>query len=355
MKILYLVNTLDISSGWGRFSLELIERFIQRGIDATIFSEKGSSYRNEKVVLKRSIKALSSIPYVRSCIKKEKFDIIHSFEVNPYGIIANLANTGLKTKEIITATGAYSVRPLHRTSTRFLTKRAYRQADAVLCISKYIEDEINEQVNLSNTSVITLGVDQSKFVGERFIPDRPFILSVGNYSPRKGYEVSIPAFAKIAACFPEVIYYIAGKFEESTLLHFKKMIEGYHLSGRIVFLGSVGDEKLRSLYSSAELFILTSVNIDHHFEGFGLVFLEAAAAGLPVIGTLNNGIADAMLDGKNGFLVKQFDIGATAGAIASILQNRNLQSDFSHQSKKWAAQNTWDSVVDKYLQVYNQV
>ena len=75
--------------------------------------------------------------------------------------------------------------------------------------------------------------------------------------------------------------------------------------GDIEFFNRLSDEALSDLYRRAKLFILTSINEDHHFEGFGLVFLEAAAAALPVIGTFGNGIEDAVKDCYNGFLVPQ--------------------------------------------------
>ncbi len=70
----------------------------------------------------------------------------------------------------------------------------------------------------------------------------------------------------------------------------------------IEFLTGVSDEELSCLYQSTRVFILTSVNQGRQIEGSGLVFLEAAAAGLPVIGTTGNGIEDAVKEGYNGIL-----------------------------------------------------
>ncbi len=355
MKVLYLVHNLESNNGWGRLSREIISRMIKAGIKAEILTEVGSKFPEEKVILKRSWPALLACFKVRQYLKKADIDLVHSFEGNPYAIIAYLAGLGLNKKHIITTTGAYSVQPLYRFLTRTILKRAYRRAKKILCISRYIEKEIKRKVNLNNTEVITFGVDFKKFSGDRKISSEPFVLGVGNLGFRKGYHVSIPAFAEVAERIPDIKYYIAGKINQEALNKYQRIIEKYKLQNRVIFLGSLNDEELRELYLSAELFILTSVNIEHHFEGFGLVFLEAASAGLPVIGTSGCGIVDAVSENKNGFLVPQNDIKATAQTMLKILTNPDLKNRFSKASIEWAKENSWDNVIKNYIQVYEDV
>jgi len=90
------------------------------------------------------------------------------------------------------------------------------------------------------------------------------------------------------------------------------------------------------------------------FEGFGLVFLEAAAAALPVIGTLGNGIEDAVKNNYNGILAPQNDIEKTAKAITDIIKNENLTKEMSLNSVAWAEDHDWGKVVLKYLKAYGQ-
>jgi glycosyltransferase involved in cell wall biosynthesis len=356
MKVLYLVNSFDPRAGWGRFALELIPRLVERGVDASILAEIGSDYPGEKVILKRSWRAITSSFKVRQLLIKNGFDLIHSLEANPYAITAYLASLGLGKKKIITTTGAYSIQPLYRTRTRQLLKRTYRDAQRILCISQYIKDELSRVVAVDNTEVITLGVDFEKFAGSREIPPEPFIIGVGNLGKRKGYDVSIAAFAEVSKKIPNLKYYIAGKKNPIFLERYQKIVKENGLEDRVIFTGSLNDDELRKLYLSAELFILTSVNYGgRHFEGFGMVFLEAASAGLPVIGTTNNGIADAISEGKNGFLVPQYDVKATADAMLKILTDQQLKDRFSRNSVEWARKNSWDKLIDHYLKVYEEV
>ncbi len=352
MKVLYLANSLDTKSGWGRFSKEVITRVIKSGDEVKILTEINSGFNGEVTILKRSWSAIYAAFKVRRYIKDNNIDIIHSLELNPYAITAYFASLGLGIKHIITATGAYSVRPLHQLLTRWLVKRVYTRAHSVLCISKYIEDEIKKEVLLKNSSVIPLGINHEKFSGDRRVPLEPFIFSVGNLSYRKGYHVSVAAFAQVAKKNPSIKYYIAGAIDKNIYADCQKIITDNNIKDRVIFLGSIDDKQLKEFYLSAELFILTSVNHDFHFEGFGLVFLEAASAGLPVIGTRGNGISAAMSEGNNGLLVEQNNIEQTSQAILKILEDSNLKESFSKASIEWSKKNSWDNVVKKYLEIY---
>lgn len=352
MKILYLANSLDTKSGWGRFSREVITRVVDSDHEVKILTEINSGFKGEITILKRSWSAIYVAFKVRRYIKENNIEIVHSLELNPYAITAYFASFGLGIKNIITATGAYSVRPLHQSLTRWLVKRVYTKAHNVLCISKYIEDEIKKEVLLKNSSVIPLGINHEKFSGDRRVPLEPFIFSVGNLSHRKGYHISVAAFAQVAKKNLNIKYYIAGSIDKNVYEECQKIITENHIQDRVIFLGSIDDNQLKEFYLSAELFILTSVNHDFHFEGFGLVFLEAASAGLPVIGTRGNGISAAMSEGFNGLLVEQNNIEQTSQAILRILEDVDLKESFSKASIEWSKNNSWDNVVKKYLEIY---
>ncbi|HLD34827.1 MAG TPA: glycosyltransferase family 4 protein, partial [Patescibacteria group bacterium] len=101
-----------------------------------------------------------------------------------------------------------------------------------------------------------------------------------------------------------------------------------------------------------ELFFLMSQAGGHDIEGFGLVFLEAAASGLPTIGSKDCGAEDAILDGKNGFLVDAKDIGGFSDAIKKILGDANLKKKMSEESRKFAGASGWDRRTEEYVQIY---
>ncbi len=353
MKVCFLTYNLDTSGGWGRFSDDLILGVQAQGVDVTILTEKGGGERSLPV-LKRGASLAFSLPAIRTHLRQ--CDIIHALDGYPYGISAYLASVGLRQKLVITGVGTYAVAPLYDRRRSFLLKAAYQRANAVVSISSFTQSEILRRVSLKNASVITPGVILGHFYQEREVVRDPFILGVGALKYRKGYHISIPAFAQVRKEMPDLKYIIVGDQNDAPYFSLLKgLVKEYDLTERVVFLEKINDVELARLYRSARLFILTSVNHASHFEGFGLVFLEAAAAGLPVLGTSGNGIEDSVNNGINGYLVPQSDIPATAEAIRSILKNADLWKRLSAAGYDWAKENDQKKSVQKYIDLYSSL
>jgi len=128
------------------------------------------------------------------------------------------------------------------------------------------------------------------------------------------------------------------------------------LSEYVHFLGQLPPySDLVAWYQQADVFLLPSVNAGSSFEGLGFVFLEAAAAGTPAIGTLNCGAMDAILDGETGLLVPQRDPQATAEALVRILRNPDLRHKMQMQAPAQAERHSWDNLVGRLLEVYAEL
>jgi glycosyltransferase involved in cell wall biosynthesis len=98
-----------------------------------------------------------------------------------------------------------------------------------------------------------------------------------------------------------------------------------------------------------------SQDVKKDVEGFGLVFLEAAASGLPVIGSRNTGAEDAILNNQNGFLLKQDDITAISNSILKILTDKYLKERFSQSSIIFAKNSSWKKRLQKYINIYESL
>lgn len=353
---------MGINSGYGRYSGEVISR-ISKFAKVIVLTEERSGYPGEEAILDgasslRNIFKLSKIvkPYIENC------DIIHALDVYPYGVIAALADKKIRRPLIVNAVGTYSIASFYDNSLRGLVKRCflklvYKKADVVLSISNFVSKEILKKVKPKILEMINLGVDFDKFSEiEKKEHVGKVILSVGIIKKRKGYHISIPAIAEVKKTIPNIKYKIAGPVANRGYFEsLQKLVKDKHLESNVEFLGDISDNELLGQYSMADLFLLTSVNVNHNFEGFGLVFLEAAAAGLPVIGTKDNGIGDAIDDKKNGFLVEQNNIDATAESVVKILTDSQLHEKFSHNSKIWAERHSWDGAIDEYKKIYEKV
>lgn len=355
MKICYLNHDLKAHTGCGRFCLFLIKEIknILPQAQITVLTSELAGHSLEQPILKNKIwQVVFALSKIRRIFKE--CDVIHALDGWPYGVIAVLASWGLKKKIIITAIGSGAVAPLYSFWRRPIISWAYRHTSEFTAISHNTQKEILKILPKLKIKVINHGVDAEKFrhISSKIQDTRykPYILSVGTLKRRKGYEYSIRAFAEIAPKFPELKYVIVGRGSESENLKLK--IKNLKLEEKVIFLNGLNEESLLDLYRNAELFILLPQDIAKDIEGFGLVFLEAAACGLPVVSAKDTSAEDAVLDGQNGFLVPPQDFAAAGEAMAKILRDKNLRENFSRASLEFAQKMSWQKTAIEYSKLY---
>ncbi len=362
MKICFLVHDLNPKAGWGRYGLEIIERIKRQNIEVKVLSELASHIDYEVVALQHSMDNLIfvflSAWRIRNFLKD--CDIIHAFDGYPYGVIGALANIGLNKKLVINGVGTYSVAPLEQGIKGWLLKWAYKKADKIFCISRFTYGEIKKRMpELNNLEVVYLGVDLKKFQapdGGSVFNNTPLVLSVGALKHRKGYHISIPAVALVVKKYPDLKYYIVG--DQSSVGYFnelQELVKKNNLENNVIFLSNLSDEDLLALYNKINLFLLTPINKNNNFEGFGLVYLEANACGKPAVGTYDCGAEDAIDDGVNGFLVPQENVEKTAEAIVKILVDSELARQMGEAGRQKAQRMTWERTISKYIDGYRQI
>lgn len=360
MKICFLTHNVRQDNGAGVFSRRLIkgamDAFGKDAVAVLTTAPAGESYERE--LLRPGILPLfSALPQIRSIMKT--CDVIHALDVFPYGLVAVFASLGLGKKIIITATGSNSIIPLYSVFRRPLVAWAYARADRITAISTFTRDEVLKKLPKLKIEILNHGVDADFFAsadGSNYDAAhlKPYIVGVGQLRWRKGYHLSIKAFAKVKKRFPNLHYVIVGnKFADDYYERLQRVIGEEGLEGSVFILEDVGTrEKLADVYRGAELFCLFSQNVGHDVEGFGLVFLEAAAAGLPVVGSKNCGIDDAVRDGENGILVATRSPDDFADAILAILGNPEKKKAMAEASRALAARMTWEYQIAKYVTLY---
>lgn len=365
MKICFLTHNLRQDNGAGVFSRRLIAELSRAlGAEAVALTAVPSGEPYERPLLSGGkIRIARSIWKIRAEIKK--CDAVHAIDVFPCGIVAAVACLGLGKKVIITAIGSGSILPLYHRAYAPLARWVYRRAYATTAVSAFTRDEILKKMPGLAITIINPGVDAEEFTRQtahNTIPDamqnyKPYILSVGQLRWRKGYHFSIRSFAKVAARFPMLHYVIVGKrYTDAYERRLENLIAELGLRARVHILRDVdARERLVGLYRDAELFCLFSQNVNHDVEGFGLVFLEAAAAGLPVVGSKNCGIDDAVRDGKNGILVPTRNPQDFADAIIKILTDDELKKRMSQESLGFAVQSAWQRRIAAYVPLYGNV
>ncbi len=166
-------------------------------------------------------------------------------------------------------------------------------------------------------------------------PDGPLVVSVSRLVPRKGMDVLIDAAVRLRGELPGLTVAIAGRGRDSERLAGR--IAEY--SAPVRLLGGVSDADLPRLVGAADVFVMLCRNrwLGLEQEGFGIVFLEAAAAGVPQIAGASGGAGEAVEDRETGLLVRRpADVGESARAIAQLLGDQELRSHMGAASRRRA-------------------
>jgi phosphatidylinositol alpha-1,6-mannosyltransferase len=166
-------------------------------------------------------------------------------------------------------------------------------------------------------------------------PDGPLVVSVSRLVPRKGMDVLIDASVRLAVDVPDVCVAIAGRGRDAERLAGR--VAEYGAPVRL--LGGVTDAQLPRLVGAADVFVMLCRNrwLGLEQEGFGIVFLEAAAAGVPQVAGASGGAGEAVEHGVTGLLVNRpTDVGAAVRAIGRLLGDHALRERMGASSRQRA-------------------
>ena len=190
--------------------------------------------------------------------------------------------------------------------------------------------------------------DQARFsIRQRHnLGNSVILLTVGRLQRRKGQDMIIRALPLIKHHIPNVFYLIVGSGEEEKYL--RDLAATLGVAENVVFVGSIGDDERAAYYAACDVFVMPNREIDADIEGFGIVFLEAGAAGKPVIGGLSGGTADAIQDGITGLRVG----GESASAIATAVIDLSIDTSRAQSMGRAGRQRvkdafTWEKIVER--------
>lgn len=170
----------------------------------------------------------------------------------------------------------------------------------------------------------------------------PRLLTVGRIHPRKGQLAVLEALATLPADIKsKIIYRLVGPVRRAA---YADRIKTFARAHGIVLEGpdELPDSALPQAYSTADIFVMASEPAGPSIEGFGLVFLEAAACGLPVIGHDTGGVHDA-IGPENGFVIPLGDRPALARAIEKLLRSEGLRRQLGAAGPAWARRFSWSA------------
>ena len=195
--------------------------------------------------------------------------------------------------------------------------------------------EIPPGVDLSRFRPLS-GVERTAARADLGLPaDGPLVVSVSRLVPRKGMDILIDAAARLAERVPDLVVAIAGRGRD----HDRLVGKIAERQAPVRLLGGVSDDDLPRLVGAADVFAMLCRNrwLDLEQEGFGIVFLEAAAAGVPQVAGNSGGAGEAVLDGLTGRVVgRPTDVVAVADAIGGLLGDPTTRARMGLEARRRA-------------------
>ena len=346
MKVLFITATLDTHTGWGRYSSALINEMKKQGVAPVV------------VTLGDLPKPKTILQFVGNCLRARDFastcDIVHALDTWPHAVYSFIAVLGTSKHLFVTAVGTYSVAPLASFLKRQLIRLVYQRASKVFAISNYVSNLISNKIKTDKLETVYLGLSPLPLPSDKYHFDNyPIILTVGAVEYRKGQLEIVEAMPRILQKFSKALYVIASVSSDKAYRDkITKRVKELDISNHVRFVDDADmDEDLSALYNLCDIFVLVSRQFDGHVEGFGIVALEAASFGKPIIASRKSGVSEAMREGYNGELVQTGDSVSIVEAVAKVLIKHE---QYSRNSLDWVRQFTWLRTASRYLDFYSR-
>ncbi len=364
MHIGFLAADLTRSHGWAEYSVNLLTALQRLGVQVTVLTARNSPAEfhipSQAILptvtpLDRAMLARQMLLYPTARRALTDCDLIHT-AVELYAPLASVL--ARRRPLVVTVHGSYAHLPHLRGGVvdRVYTRAFWRAK--LVCVSHYTAQVMAGIMPNANITMVNNGVDPTRYATLPPLKGAkrgPTILTVGGVKPRKGTRELVNAVARVKTIIPDIQCLIAGSLKQHPeyVATIREDIARYNLQGNVHLMGFVSDEELMGWYGAADMFVMPSLNEGWKFEGFGLVHLEASAAGLPVIGTRGCGAEDAIVEGKTGLLVDQANLGDDLPrAILALLIDPTRAKRMGKAGRVRAQTMTWDHTAKQMLEVY---
>lgn len=238
------------------------------------------------------------------------------------------------------------------------------RADKVIAISAYTKKELMIRHNVPEEKIYTVhpgtdirhfhpGVDPNDIRERYHLGNKKVILSVGRLdrdSSYKNFDAVIGLMPFLIKSVPDAVYLIVGSGNDMKRL--KLIAQKEKVEDKVIFASDVSYNDLPKFYRAADVFVMVSGNAARRGgkgdEGFGIVYAEAGACGIPVVAGNEGGAVDIVRNGLNGLTVNPEDKNAIAAAIINLLSNDRLRTAMGHRGREFVANKfTWDASANR--------
>lgn len=312
-------------------------------------------------VVREGTSVLLPTPPVRhravSLMREHECDAVWFGAAAPLGLIAPAVRRA-GAQRVVATTHGHEVGWAAAPGARQLLRRIATGVDSLTYLGEYTRRRLAAAVGPANAGKLhqlTPGVDADMFRpglgvelrAELGLADRPVVVCVSRLMPRKGQDTLIRALPRIQERVPRATLLLVGGGPSRRGL--ERLAAATGVSGSVVFTGSVPWARLPAYFGVGDVFAMPCRTrlggID--VEGLGMVFLEAAACGLPVVAGDSGGAPDTVVDGETGFVVGGDRVEPTARAVGDLLVDPDRAARMGARGRDWVRQRwSWERSVD---------
>jgi phosphatidylinositol alpha-1,6-mannosyltransferase len=370
LRVGYVTERAEAYDGWGRYTVGLVRAVKRLGIEPVLITavrevDPSLGAIEQHVVLPRplskrfgTVRSLTAVrrlkPILATC------DVVHNI-VELYAPLVAVS-CPRAAPFVQTAHGTWAVHPLRSGFRRRLFLAALRRVDLMVFQSRFTRDRMAGAVHLPRHEVWPAGVDPAtaRDTVDAALPDwargGPVVLSVGVLREAKGHHLALEAVGQVSRSVPGVHLVIVGDGKGTPYARaLEQRAAGLRMADRFHLMGRVSQAELAAWYRRADVFMLLPVNSGGTFEGLGLVYLEAAAAGKASIGTTGCGAAEAVIHEVTGLLVPQGDPAAAGNALARLLSDDGLLTKMGAAALQHAGRFSWDRLATRLKKAYQEL
>jgi phosphatidyl-myo-inositol dimannoside synthase len=286
---------------------------------------------------------------MRRLIERNDINTVWFGAAAPLALMAPLARDAGASRVIASTHGhevGWSMLPLARTALR----RIGTGTDVVTYVSRYTRGRFASAFGADAAlEHVPPGVDVDRFVPDEVarakmraryrLGERPVVVCVSRLVPRKGQDMLIRAMPSIRQRVPGAALVIVGGGPYSSTL--RRLAHSFGVAQHVVFTDGVPADELPAHHAMADVFAMPcrtrGAGLD--VEGFGIVFLEASASGVPVVAGRSGGAPETVLDGETGLVVDGWDVGAIAASVSDLLADPDRAARMGAAGRQWVVDN----------------
>lgn len=290
----------------------------------------------------------AALPIAKALHREKPFDIVHAHMLPRDGHAGLLLARALGVPVALTVHGTdifhYFI-PGKEPWKRNI--RIAQDVDALMAVSNLLMSRVAPYRGEDRLSrVVPNGVDLSLVPNDEKRKPRS-VISVGTLKARKCMDRTLEAFVRLADEYPDATLTIVGIGEMEEQL--RARIGQLGLQSRVTLTGGLPHEEVLRRMAQSDLFVLPSWG-----EGYGIVYIEAMAAGCIAVGAKDEGIADTITDGENGFLVPAGDIDETERVMRQVFAHPEAYEALRQKGMQSAHGLTWARNAEKTAEVYRE-